>query len=54
MLPMGWLNEKLFPLKDKVNEIQTFDEAKSMFLTMYDFENPVTRPMALKEFLASS
>lgn len=50
VLPMELVNKTLFPIKDDVIEVDTYDKARVDFYTDYDIENPITRAQALEEF----
>jgi hypothetical protein len=48
-LPMGDINEKLFPIKDKINaDVDYYTAYKKHFETTYDCANPVTHEEAHK------
>lgn len=49
--PMESLNTKLFPIKDLVTEIRSFEDARISFTTDYDLENPSTRKKALEQHI---
>jgi len=49
VLPMGYLNSKIFKIEDEITEEETYDQVRLNFLTDYDIENPVTRKKGLAE-----
>eukprot|EP01017_Pseudomicrothorax_dubius_P049139 TRINITY_DN9094_c0_g1_i10.p1 TRINITY_DN9094_c0_g1~~TRINITY_DN9094_c0_g1_i10.p1 ORF type:complete len:109 (-),score=27.33 TRINITY_DN9094_c0_g1_i10:100-426(-) len=51
-LPMGWLNEKLFPTGEEQTTNETYNQARRNFEEEYDRENPATRDEAAKEYTA--
>jgi len=42
LFPMEALNQKLFPIEDKVTETQTFEEARLGFPTVTFFDNSLS------------
>ena len=46
ILPMQWLNEKVFYVKPAPENLMTYGEAKKDFNTNYDLENPATEERA--------
>lgn len=51
IVPMAWLNRLVFKIKDQRPERGNYDEARFSFYTDYDIENPITRRVAISEFL---
>lgn len=49
--PMEWLNRILFPISKERTETDSYEQARFDFTTDYDIENPITRKLALREFL---
>lgn len=52
IVPMDWLNRLVFKIKDQRPERGNYDEARISFYTDYDIENPITRRVAISEFLS--
>jgi len=53
ILPMRAINEYLYPLDESPTETLSYDEAKHLFMSNYDIENPVTRREALDEYIGN-
>jgi hypothetical protein len=52
VVPIQSIIEKIRNKKDsKLQNLKTFDQAKSNFLTDYDIENPVTRKKAILRYM---
>jgi len=52
IVPMDWLNRSIFKIKDQRADRGNYDEARMSFYTDYDIENPLTRRIAISEFLS--